>query len=123
MNPIEALHKWLNEVIPHEPRWIDTSEKQAPRKTRLAYLFFSNGASFDISGWGFLGTHPNGHPSGLEQQDALELLGCSGVLLGFELCGVNVQAELEPVMREYHEAWMERRARLEAGVDAPQTKG
>lgn len=123
MNPTEALHKWLNEVIPHAPHFFMVAEQQVPRKTRLAYLFFCNGASYDIRGWGFLGTHPNGHPSGLEQREAMELLGYSGVLLGFEMCGVNVQEELAPALIEYHEAWMERQAKLKAMTDEPQTQG
>ena len=116
MNPTEALHNWLTEVIPHEPRWIDTAERTAPRKTRLAYLFFCNGASFTVRGWGFLGTNSNGHPAGLEEGEGIELLGCSGVLRGFELCGVNVMDELTPILNEYHDAWMERRAKLETGT-------
>lgn len=126
MNPTEALHSWLNESVGHSPAFFDVAEQSAPRKIRLAYLFFCNGASFDVSGWGILGTHPNGHPSGLEQREALELLGYSGVLHGFDMCGVNVQDELTPALIEYHLAWMEKRekrAKLEAGTDAPQNQG
>lgn len=96
-----TLKEWL------ESRPISGSDTRVVE--RLAELICVNGGAMSVSGWGctsFCGG-PYGR-SGLEQEEALQLLHLSGVVQGFILAGASeeefrrdVQLEIERVEALY----------------------
>lgn len=80
---------WLNEPL----------KDGAPRHKRLCFLITANGG-LQVRGWGFIG-YGNGHQSGLEQEDALELMQWSAFMDGLEAADVEVLAALRPYFEAY----------------------
>lgn len=91
-------HAWLNEEItvndPYE------APEKMPRHQRLCYLMTANGGP-DVRSWGFLGSN-KGHPTGLEQNQALELIAFSSYMRGLDDGGVpEIWQDFDPYVKAY----------------------
>jgi len=74
-------------------QWLDSPLYKGKERPlvgeRLAELFAVNGYRFHVGGWGFTGGDGLYGRTGLEQEEALELIHLQGVLTGFTLAGLN----------------------------------
>ena len=85
------VKEWLEELL----------ESGQPRHERLSFLVTAN-RGLEVSSWGFL-SHYRGHQSGLEQEEALELLQYSAFLEGLACAGVEIYAPFKSYFDKYQE--------------------
>lgn len=91
--------QWLDEVI----RVNDfTGEHETPRHRRLCYLLVCNGCNMHVGGWGFMSLDgPGGHQSGLNQEEAHELMHYAAFMSGIEAAGRSIYKELAIHLEAY----------------------
>jgi len=90
MNQPFDVHTWLNSV----------REDGQTVAHRLCFLTAANGYNMTVQGWGFI-SHDGGHPRGLEQKDALELIYLHGFVSGLQAAGIDFRKVFEPIIAEY----------------------
>lgn len=102
-----TLSQWLNSPL--------YTDKPSPTVVqRLALLVRRNGG-FNVRGWGYIsGGGLYGH-SGLEQDEAMELIHLGGVLTGFYLCGADPQETVRAIESEWQKVMEMQAAFLLAG--------
>ena len=95
-----TLDEWLQVKTEHTESEL-SAPTRIPRYQRMAFLFFCNGASFKVNGWGYIGYSGGPFRQGLDQDEALELIEYAAFLQGVEFCGVDVTAKLMPLFDAY----------------------
>src|SRR6185295_6517359 len=87
-----TIQEWLDSTIyPDKPLLV---------RERLAELIYRNYGRLTVSGWGAMHSDGVYGWTGLEQEEALELIHLGGVIAGFKLVeGPIVEATLTTVMK------------------------
>ena len=75
---------------------------------RIAFLFFANGCSWTVAGWGILSWGEDGHQVGLKQNDALEFRQITGMRDGLAMAGEGelFHEVFDPIREAYAEKYL-----------------
>lgn len=84
------LEAWLDKMLENGQR----------RHERLAFLITANGGAV-VRGWGMISFREGGHQSGLDLDDALELIKVAAFFQGLGAAGVDVASVFTPRLNAY----------------------
>ena len=99
------LTEFLNEIVEHKQHEWDNPQ-MIERWKRLAYLFYCNGGSFRVTGWGTTGYSGGIFKQGLTQDEGFELIEMSAIITGANWYDISFDTVFMPKIKEWLESLM-----------------